>query len=52
VEHDAGPRGILADLERRLPGGDVDQEVVSGPSRGAGAPGPYRQGAVSGPELV
>jgi len=52
VEHDAGPRRILADFERRLPGGDVDQEVVSGASRGAGAPSPDRKGAVFGPELV
>ncbi len=52
VEHDAGLRGILADLERRLPGGDVDQEVVPGLGRGAGAPGPHRERAVLGPELV
>ena len=52
VEHDARLRRILGDRERRLPGADVDQEVVSGLRRGAGAPGPHRQGSVVGPELV
>ena len=41
----------LADLERRLPGGDVDQEVVPGLRRGSGAPGPHGEGAVLRPEL-
>ena len=52
LEHDARLRRILADLERRLPGGDLDQEVVSGLGRGAGAPGPDPEGAVLGPERV
>ena len=52
VERDAGLRGILTDFECRLPGGDVDQEIVSGLRSGAGAPGPHREGAVLGPERV
>ena len=43
---------VVADLERRLPADDVDQEVVSGLGRGARALGPHRQGAVLRPELV
>ena len=52
VEHDAGLRRILTDLERRLPGGDVEQEIVSGLRSGTRAPGPHGEGAVLWPERV
>ncbi len=52
VEHDARLRWILTDLECRLPGGCVDQEIVSGLRSRAGAPGPHREGAVLGPERM
>ncbi len=44
-------RGVLADLERRLPGSDVDQEVVSGFRRGAARPVLIERVLFSGPNL-
>ena len=42
----------ILDLERRLPGGHVNQEVVSGRRRGTGARRHHPQGRVLGPERV
>ena len=50
VEHDARLRAILCDLERCLPGGDVDQEIVPSLGRRPGAAGPDRKGPVPGSE--
>ena len=46
------PAGASPTVERRLPGGDVDQQVVAGLRRGAGAARVQGQGAVVRSELV
>src|SRR5450755_3361355 len=50
--HDHGPRRLLHDIERRLPRGDVDREVVSGLGRRTGPFRHDRKGAVARAERV
>ena len=52
VELDARLGGVVADRQRRLPRVDSDHEVMPGLCGGAGSPGPHREGAVIGPELM
>ena len=51
-ELDARVRGVVADLQRGLPGGDLDAQVVPGLGRRTRASGPHGKGPVVRPEPV